>query len=73
MPKNHTLIPDDLLVEIVELADWIRHEANEVHGDSDAPPVTFSVEYLEQLEPLFKWLEYMQAVWAREGEREYER
>jgi hypothetical protein len=67
---NYTEIPTDLLVEVVELIDWINDDR---HRDDDGgAAVKFSAEDMEQMEPLLRWLEYVRATWRVEGERDWE-
>ncbi|MGV0618155.1 hypothetical protein ABQE58_25005 [Mycolicibacterium elephantis] len=67
-----TEIPTDLLVEVVELVDWITDNRHPT-GSNDDVMVMFTSQAMEELEPLIKWLEYIRATWRVEDERQQKR
>jgi hypothetical protein len=71
---SYTEIPTNLLVDAHDLIIHTIKDAfdTERNWDDDlqVATVTISAEYMEQLQPLIKWLEYICATWGTESERE---
>ncbi len=50
---QYTEIPTDLLLEVVELVDWINDDRH--RNDDGSAAIILSPESVEQMEPLLKW------------------
>lgn len=59
---DYTEVPTDVLAEVVDLVSWINDDGHVT--DSGDVVVEFSADALVHMEPLSKWLEYIQSTWA---------
>ncbi|BCI86076.1 hypothetical protein PJJ30_18440 [Mycobacterium kansasii] len=63
---SHTEIPTDLLREMASFIDCIYAAAALPKGVDHYVQVNIAVTRLAGLQPLVKWLEYIQATWDAE-------